>query len=153
MKKNNHRILINFLKNQPIEIISGNLYINISDDEDWEILDNDSISNFEHSIIKIFDTVAKKEFFMFLVNASITIKNNIAQINTFSNSRIFIKDKKKVNYKEQIRSINKEINDLEILKNIGMGIDDFITLEEYKSQLYELKMMQFLNLVEENKYE
>ncbi|AXE60536.1 hypothetical protein DA803_00265 [[Mycoplasma] phocae] len=153
MKKNNYKILINFLKNQPIEIALGNLYINISDDEDWVMLSNNSISNFEHSIIKIYDVLDKKEFFMFLANASITIKNNIAHVNTFSNSRIFIRDLKKVNYKEQIQAVNKKIGDLELLKNIGMGIDDFITLEKYKSELYELKMMQFLNLVEENKYE
>ncbi|WP_373439188.1 MSC_0621 family F1-like ATPase epsilon subunit [Metamycoplasma equirhinis] len=152
MARDNLEININFNKDSSLNIISGSLFAYFPE-TGWEKLANDSLYNFHHGVIKAIDLIAKKEFYLILKNATVEIINNIVSINSFTDKIIYKKVVKKIDLKKEIKLINEKIQNLELLKNIGMQMPQYLELENLKLEYEQLQFIQNLNLEREEQYE
>ncbi|WP_029608699.1 MSC_0621 family F1-like ATPase epsilon subunit [Mycoplasma simbae] len=144
-------IEINSLASVPLTFKNANLYFNIDAENDFKLVNTQSLSSFDKTIIKIQNLNDNKEFYVFLTNTNIVIKDNKATINTFSRVVLYEQNKEffaKQSSKDILKDINAEISFLTASQSIGLRIDEATRLNVLKRQQFELKMKQKLFLVE-----
>lgn len=151
--KNNFKILINFLDNYKTKIYSGLVYVNLDQEDDWVLLENNSLASYDYVLIKIKDLNNKEEKYCFLKNANIIIRDNVININNSNRINFYKKSNQKINNKNSIKETEIKFNLLESMQKLGLNIDQYIELNELKNKLYTLKMQKLFNLDKEEKYE
>ncbi|WP_330463654.1 MSC_0621 family F1-like ATPase epsilon subunit [Metamycoplasma gateae] len=147
------KININFLDNKTLSIRNGQLFINIDDEDEWAKADLEAIMAYENTVVKIKDLNDQKEFYLFLINTNIIIKDNIITINTFNKMTVYKQNNKASFNKNELREVVEKINYLESLQKIGLNLDQFMEQKLLKQKLYILKIQKNLKLVKENDYE
>lgn len=147
------KININFLDNKTLSIRNGQLFINIDDEDEWAKADLEAIMAYENTVVKIKDLDDQKEFYLFLINTNIIIKDNIITINTFNKMTVYKQNNKASFNKNELREVVEKINYLESLQKIGLNLDQFMEQKLLKQKLYILKIQKNLKLVKENDYE
>lgn len=147
------KININFLDNKTLSIRNGQLFINIDDEDEWAKADLEAIMAYENTVVKIKDLDDQKEFYLFLINTNIIIKDNIITINTFNKMTVYKQNNKASFNKNELKEVVEKINYLESLQKIGLNLDQFMEQKLLKQKLYILKIQKNLKLVKENDYE
>lgn len=151
---NLYEIVINFLSSKPYSLKNGLIFINVDNEDKWELIENKAIASYPNSIIKIVDlNESEKEWFMFLSNASIFANDNKIQINTFSNFNKYLKSEQTIDLDKNLHEVTKEIDYFSARQNFGLDINQYIWLTKLKREQYINKMSQLLNLRKAEKYE
>ncbi|AZZ65718.1 hypothetical protein DMC14_002925 [Metamycoplasma phocicerebrale] len=140
-------IEINFLGEKPYLLKRGLIYININNEDAWELIENQSIASYPNTIIKIVDLVNNETWFMFLNNASIFVDNNKIEINSFSKFNRYTLAKKNVKDNSLLKEVTKEIEYFDARQNFGLDFNQFVWLNKLKDQQYIQKMILLLNLI------
>lgn len=150
MKKNeDFGLEIQFLNHQSFETRKAQIFINIDESDDWFQVSLHTIGAYKRILIKVNDLVDNSIKYFFLKNSSILIKEKEVVINSLNKKRVFQNSSnKKLNYKNQIKELKKEILYLESMQKIGVEINDYIKLENFKDQLYIYSLSDLLNLKE-----
>ena len=127
-----------------------NAYLNLNDEDDWIMLDSNMIGSYELILIKLVieEKRTKKEIYVFAKNANLILKNNILDIETFSQRNLFIKIKQKQNLKKQIADLKNKFDYLNAKQFIGLDVNEFLSYKQLKYDLYILKLRDLLNLKE-----
>lgn len=146
------RLTINYASTIPFLVRKCQLFLNVDDENTWTQITNNSIAGYKNTLVKIveYDTDENKtEWYTFLRNASILVRENHIIINTFVEFNQYHKTNTKIDLSEEIKEIQKEINYYEARKKLGIRASQFIKLNNLTQRQYRLKMVQLLNLGEE----
>ena len=102
--ENKFKVNISFIDNKTETFDKVNAYLNLNDEDDWIMLDSNMIGSYELILIKLVieEKRTKKEIYVFAKNANLILKNNILDIETFSQRNLFIKIKQKQNLKKSL---------------------------------------------------
>ncbi|PZW01475.1 MSC_0621 family F1-like ATPase epsilon subunit [Metamycoplasma auris] len=146
-KSGSFNIKINFIDSKVLEIKKAKLYINVDEDDDWILIDSNSIMAYEYVMIKINDLDEDKTFYLFLLNPNIVIKDNRITINTFSKKVIYKQTKEKIDKKDEIKEVLKKIEYYQSLQILGLNLDQFMELKILKQKLALLNLEQKFRLV------
>ncbi|WP_373436117.1 MSC_0621 family F1-like ATPase epsilon subunit [Metamycoplasma equirhinis] len=151
--ENSFDIVINFVSKKPYILKNGLIYLNVGNENKWELIQNRSIASYPNTIIKIVDPKENREWFMFLSDVSVFANENKIQINTFSNYNKYLKVEEDVDLNDTLKDVTKEIDYFNARQNFGLNINQFILLTKLKREQYISKMSQILNLRKAEKYE
>ena len=143
MKNEFYKLNIAFLNGTKFSSPKVKIFINVNEEDEFTELENNSICSFDHVLLKIKDIENNKNLFLFLKDANILIENQQINISSCSTKQFYVSLLKKIDFK-------KEINILELKKNFGLSIDEYIELENLKEKHYILNLREILNLTEEN---
>ncbi|WP_152414853.1 MSC_0621 family F1-like ATPase epsilon subunit [Metamycoplasma auris] len=146
-KRNSFNLKINFIDSKILEIKNAQLFINVDEDDDWILIDSNSIMAYEYVMIKVNDLDEQKTFYLFLLNTNIVIKENQITINTFSKKTIYKESKEKVDKNQEIKEIAKKIEYYQSLQILGLSLDQFMELKILKQKLALLNLEQKFRLV------
>lgn len=149
---NFYRLTINYASTIPFVVRKCQVFLNVENENVWTQITNDSIAGYKDTLIKVveYDSASNKiEWYTFLRNASTLVRDSHVIINTFIAFNQYFKITKKVDYSEEIKEIQNQINYYEARKKLGIRASQFIKLNNLAQRQYRLKMMQFLNLGEE----
>ncbi|WP_029513579.1 MSC_0621 family F1-like ATPase epsilon subunit [Mycoplasmopsis primatum] len=149
MSENFLKINIHFISNTGYVFPKAKIFINTNDEDDFHELTNNSICGYDKLLIKIYDALANKEYFIFLKKTNIFIKDNIANISTFSNNKFYVSSLRKNNKTQEFIDASNQLKLLNLKKNIGLTIDEIITYDDISYKNYVLKMINRLNLMDE----
>ncbi|AZZ65770.1 hypothetical protein DMC14_003200 [Metamycoplasma phocicerebrale] len=152
-KNTSFKITINFLNDKKIIIRNGELYINIDEEDDWLLINSNSIMAYDNTIIKIKDLDENKEFYLFLINTNLIVSDNVVTINTFNKENIYKKATKRINNKEEIKDLVNKINYYNSLQKIGLSLDQYIEKNSLNQKLYIETLKQNLQLIGDRNYE
>ena len=117
-------ITINFATKSPLHLKNASIWLNINNEDNWE-----------------------------LVTTNLFVKTDEIIINTFTNFNEFVKAKKTINIEAKLKSVSKEIDYYSAKQNFGLVFDQFIKLNTLRNEKYKLKMIKLLNLVPGENYE
>lgn len=150
--ENKFKVNISFIDNKTETFDKVNAYLNLNDEDDWIMLDSNMIGSYELILIKlaIEEKRTKKEIYVFAKNANLILKNNILDIETFSQRNLFIKIKQKQNLKKQIADLKNKFDYLNAKQFIGLDVNEFLSYKQLKYDLYILKLRDLFNLKEAN---
>ena len=150
--ENKFKVNISFIDNKTETFDKVNAYLNLNDEDDWIMLDSNMIGSYELILIKLVieEKRTKKEIYVFAKNANLILKNNILDIETFSQRNLFIKIKQKQNLKKQIADLKNKFDYLNAKQFIGLDANEFLSYKQLKYDLYILKLRDLLNLKEAN---
>lgn len=148
--ENKFKVNISFIDNKTETFDKVNAYLNLNDEDDWIMLDSNMIGSYELILIKLVieEKRTKKEIYVFAKNANLILKNNILDIETFSQGNLFIKIKQKQNLKKQIADLKNKFDYLNAKQFIGLDVNEFLSYKQLKYDLYILKLRDLLNLKE-----
>lgn len=148
--ENKFKVNISFIDNKTETFDKVNAYLNLNDEDDWIMLDSNMIGSYELILIKLVieEKRTKKEIYVFAKNANLILKNNILDIETFSQRNLFIKIKQKQNLKKQIADLKNKFDYLNAKQFIGLDVNEFLSYKQLKYDLYILKLRDLLNLKE-----
>ena len=148
--ENKFKVNISFIDNKTETFDKVNAYLNLNDEDDWIMLDSNMIGSYELILIKLVieEKRTKKEIYVFAKNANLILKNNILDIETFSQRNLFIKIKQKQNLKKQISDLKNKFDYLNAKQFIGLDVNEFLSYKQLKYDLYILKLRDLLNLKE-----
>lgn len=148
--ENKFKVNISFIDNKTETFDKVNAYLNLNDEDDWIMLDSNMIGSYELILIKLVieEKRTKKEIYVFAKNANLILKNNILDIETFSQRNLFIKIKQKQNLKKQIAGLKNKFDYLNAKQFIGLDVNEFLSYKQLKYDLYILKLRDLLNLKE-----
>ena len=148
--ENKFKVNISFIDNKTETFDKVNAYLNLNDEDDWIMLDSNMIGSYELILIKLVieEKRTKKEIYVFAKNANLILKNNILDIETFSQRNLFIKIKQKQNFKKQIADLKNKFDYLNAKQFIGLDVNEFLSYKQLKYDLYILKLRDLLNLKE-----
>ena len=148
--ENKFKVNISFIDNKTETFDKVNAYLNLNDEDDWIMLDSNRIGSYELIVIKLVmeEKRTKKEIYVFAKNANLILKNNILDIETFSQRNLFIKIKQKQNLKKQIADLKNKFDYLNAKQFIGLDVNEFLSYKQLKYDLYILKLRDLLNLKE-----
>ena len=148
--ENKFKVNISFIDNKTETFDKVNAYLNLNDEDDWIMLDSNMIGSYELILIKLVieEKRTKKEIYVFAKNANLILKNNILDIETFSQRNLFIKIKQKQNLKKQIADLKNKFDYLNAKQFIGLDVNEFLSYKQLKYDLYILKLRDSLNLKE-----
>lgn len=146
-------ITINFATKSPLHLKNASIWLNINNEDNWELVTTNLFGSYDDTIIKIMDWDKEVEWYMFLKNTSIFVKADEIIINTFTNFNEFVKAEKTINIEAKLKNISKEIDYYSAKQNFGLVFDQFIKLNTLKNEKYKLKMIKLLNLVLGENYE
>lgn len=148
--ENKFKVNISFINNKTETFDKVNAYLNLNDEDDWIMLDSNMIGSYELILIKLVieEKRTKKEIYVFAKNANLILKNNILDIETFSQRNLFIKTKQKQNLKKQIADLKNKFDYLDAKQFIGLDVNEFLSYKQLKYDLYILKLRDLLNLKE-----
>ena len=148
--ENKFKVNISFIDNKTETFDKVNAYLNLNDEDDWIMLDSNMIGSYELILIKLVikEKRTKKEICVFAKNANLILKNNILDIETFSQRNLFIKIKQKQNLKKQIADLKNKFDYLNAKQFIGLDVNEFLSYKQLKYDLYILKLRDLLNLKE-----
>lgn len=148
--ENKFKVNISFIDNKTETFDKVNAYLNLNDEDDWIMLDSNMIGSYELILIKLVieEKRTKKEIYVFAKNANLILKNNILDIETFSQRNLFIKIKQKQNLKKQIADLKNKFDYLNVKQFIGLDVNEFLSYKQLKYDLYILKLRDLLNLKE-----
>lgn len=148
--ENKFKVNISFIDNKTETFDKVNAYLNLNDEDDWIMLDSNMIGSYELILIKLVieEKRTKKEIYVFAKNANLILKNNILDIETFSQRNLFIKTKQKQNLKKQIADLKNKFDYLNAKQSIGLDVNEFLSYKQLKYDLYILKLRDLLNLKE-----
>ncbi|WP_406617968.1 MSC_0621 family F1-like ATPase epsilon subunit [Mycoplasmopsis lipophila] len=144
------KINISFLSSGEHFIPKAKMFVNVNDEDEFHELKNNTICSYEKILIKIIDIQMNKEYFLFLKNSNILIKNNIANIDTFSTKQFYVSLLRKTIDEVEFKKLKKKIGKMEIKKDIGLSIDEILLLEQLKYEEYIMRMKKMFNLMEDN---
>lgn len=150
--ENKFKVNISFIDNKTETFDKVNAYLNLNDEDDWIMLDSNMIGSYELILIKLVieEKWTKKEIYVFAKNANLILKNNILDIETFSQRNLFIKIKQKQNLKKQIADLKNKFDYLNAKQFIGLDVNEFLSYKQLKYDLYILKLRDLFNLKEAN---
>ena len=150
--ENKFKVNISFIDNKTETFDKVNTYLNLNDEDDWIMLDSNMIGSYELILIKLVieEKRTKKEIYVFAKNANLILKNNILDIETFSQRNLFIKIKQKQNLKKQIADLKNKFDYLNAKQFIGLDVNEFLSYKQLKYDLYILKLRDLFNLKEAN---
>lgn len=150
--ENKFKVNISFIDNKTETFDKVNAYLNLNDEDDWIMLDSNMIGSYELILIKLVieEKRTKKEIYVFAKNANLILKNNILDIETFSQRNLFIKIKQKQNLKKQIADLKNKFDYLNAKQFIGLDVNEFLSCKQLKYDLYILKLRDLFNLKEAN---
>lgn len=150
--ENKFKVNISFIDNKIETFDKVNAYLNLNDEDDWIMLDSNMIGSYELILIKLVieEKRTKKEIYVFAKNANLILKNNILDIETFSQRNLFIKIKQKQNLKKQIADLKNKFDYLNAKQFIGLDVNEFLSYKQLKYDLYILKLRDLFNLKEAN---
>ncbi|WP_374847163.1 MSC_0621 family F1-like ATPase epsilon subunit [Metamycoplasma salivarium] len=150
--ENKFKVNISFIDNKTETFDKVNAYLNLNDEDDWIMLDSNMIGSYELILIKLVieEKRTKKEIYVFAKNANLILKNNILDIETFSQRNLFIKIKPKQNLKKQIADLKNKFDYLNAKQFIGLDVNEFLSYKQLKYDLYILKLRDLFNLKEAN---
>lgn len=150
--ENKFKVNISFIDNKTETFDKVNAYLNLNDEDDWIMLDSNMIGSYELILIKLVieEKRIKKEIYVFAKNANLILKNNILDIETFSQRNLFIKIKQKQNLKKQIADLKNKFDYLNAKQFIGLDVNEFLSYKQLKYDLYILKLRDLFNLKEAN---
>lgn len=150
--ENKFKVNISFIDNKTETFDKVNAYLNLNDEDDWIMLDSNMIGSYELILIKLVieEKRTKKEIYVFAKNANLILKNNILDIETFSQRNLFIKIKQKQNLKKQIAGLKNKFDYLNAKQFIGLDVNEFLSYKQLKYDLYILKLRDLFNLKEAN---
>ena len=148
--ENKFKVNISFIDNKTETFDKVNAYLNLNDEDDWIMLDSNMIGSYELILIKLVieEKRTKKEIYVFAKNANLILKNNILDIETFSQRNLFIKIKQKQSLKKQIADLKNKFDYLNAKQFIGLDVNEFLSYKQLKYDLYILKLRDLLNLKE-----
>ena len=148
--ENKFKVNISFIDNKTETFDKVNAYLNLNDEDDWIMLDSNMIGSYELILIKLVieEKRTKKEIYVFAKNVNLILKNNILDIETFSQRNLFIKIKQKQNLKKQIADLKNKFDYLNAKQFIGLDVNEFLSYKQLKYDLYILKLRDLLNLKE-----
>lgn len=148
--ENKFKVNISFIDNKTETFDKVNAYLNLNDEDDWIMLDSNMIGSYELILIKLVieEKRTKKEIYVFAKNANLILKNNILDIETFSQRNLFIKTKQKQNLKKQIADLKNKFDYLNAKQSIGLDVNEFLSYKQLKYDLYILKLRDLFNLKE-----
>ena len=148
--ENKFKVNISFIDNKTETFDKVNAYLNLNDEDDWIMLDSNMIGSYELILIKLVieEKRTKKEIYVFAKNANLILKNNMLDIETFSQRNLFIKTKQKQNLKKQIADLKNKFDYLNAKQSIGLDVNEFLSYKQLKYDLYILKLRDLLNLKE-----
>lgn len=148
--ENKFKVNISFIDNKTETFDKVNVYLNLNDEDDWIMLDSNMIGSYELILIKLVieEKRTKKEIYVFAKNANLILKNNILDIETFSQRNLFIKTKQKQNLKKQIADLKNKFDYLNAKQFIGLDVNEFLSYKQLKYDLYILKLRDLFNLKE-----
>ena len=148
--ENKFKVNISFIDNKTETFDKVNAYLNLNDEDDWIMLDSNMIGSYELILIKLVieEKRTKKEIYVFAKNANLILKNNILDIETFSQRNLFIKTKQKQNLKKQIADLKNKFDYLNAKQFIGLDVNEFLSYKQLKYDLYILKLRDLFNLKE-----
>ncbi len=150
MKNEFYKLNIAFLNGTKYSSPKVKIFINVNEEDEFIELENNSICSFDHVLLKIKDIENNKDLFLFLKDVNILIENQQINISSCSTKQFYISLLKKIDFKKELSIIKKQINILELKKNFGLSIDEYIKLENLKEKHYILNLREILNLTEEN---
>lgn len=150
--ENKFKVNISFIDNKTETFDKVNAYLNLNDEDDWIMLDSNMIGSYELILIKLVieEKRTKKEIYVFAKNANLILKNNILDIETFSQRNLFIKIKQKQNLKKQIADLKNKFDYLNAKQFIRLDVNEFLSYKQLKYDLYILKLRDLFNLKEAN---
>ena len=148
--ENKFKVNISFIDNKTETFDKVNAYLNLNDEDDWIMLDSNMIGSYELILIKLVieEKRTKKEIYVFAKNANLILKNNMLDIETFSQRNVLIKTKQKQNLKKQIADLKNKFDYLNAKQSIGLDVNEFLSYKQLKYDLYILKLRDLLNLKE-----
>ena len=140
-------ITINFATKSPLHLKNASIWLNINNEDNWELVTTNLFGSYDDTIIKIMDWDKEVEWYMFLKNTSIFVKTDEIIINEF------VKATKTINIQAKLKSVSKEIDYYSAKQNFGLVFNQFIKLNTLRNEKYKLKMIKLLNLVPGENYE
>ena len=67
-------ITINFATKSPLHLKNASIWLNINNEDNWELVTTNLFGSYDDTIIKIMDWDKEVEWYMFLKNTSIFVK-------------------------------------------------------------------------------
>lgn len=141
------QIKINFLNNKLLELKKAQLFINVDQTEEWVFVDENSILAYEKILIRIKNLETNQTFYLFLINTSIIVNENLITITTFSQKEIYFESKNFIDKTKEIKEISNQINYYLSLQTIGLNLDQYMELKILEQKLYLLDFQQKLKLI------
>ncbi|WP_412031488.1 MSC_0621 family F1-like ATPase epsilon subunit [Metamycoplasma buccale] len=153
IEQSGYDVTISFITKKDLHLRNVLIYLNLNNENNWELIKTNLLGSYDNTIIKVYDIDQEFEWYMFLKNASIFVKDDEIKINTFSKFNSYIKAKNKINIDQSLKDISKEIEYYSAKQNFGLVFDQFIELNKLKNEQYQLKMIQILNLMKGGNHE
>ncbi|QSF13621.1 MSC_0621 family F1-like ATPase epsilon subunit [Mycoplasma sp. Mirounga ES2805-ORL] len=148
MSRQTFKLLINYDFGKSIIFNKADIAINYDEEKQWIYLDSNSLGGFGKKLFRINDYEKNKTWYIFLENVSFIVSEKTIKIKTDSQVTFLEQARVKVDLTKLIKEKRKQIEYLSAIKKIGINIDNYLRLNDYKQMLYELELRQLFNLVE-----
>ncbi|MBZ4204109.1 MSC_0621 family F1-like ATPase epsilon subunit [Mycoplasma tauri] len=137
---------ISFIFDKKIMFDNSEVFVYLNDENEWVKVTNNSIFGYEIVLLKIYDHINEKEFYIFAKNSNIIAENDNIYINTTSYLDFYQISKVKKSINENIKILDKKIASLENMQKIGMDLELFLKLKKIKQEQYILRNTHKFNL-------
>ncbi|WP_156921629.1 MSC_0621 family F1-like ATPase epsilon subunit [Mycoplasmopsis cricetuli] len=145
-KKHIYKIIINFTENKIWTIFNAELELYLNDELKWIKLNKLSIASFENILVKIQDHYENKIYYIFLKNANFIAEDNKIEIISSNEFNYYYKTNKQNKLSEKIKITKKELSYFKTLNKIEIAIENIIKINELKTKLYTLEMIEKFSL-------
>ncbi|CAC13674.1 unknown; predicted coding region [Mycoplasmopsis pulmonis] len=139
---------IHFLDNQQLRFSNSKISIVSESENQFFVLDPNSVASYEKNLIEIENLKTKNKKYVFLKNCNVLVSDNNIWVNSSNKKNLYEKTNKKINNKEKIKTLSKELAEFNLMQKIGIDFEDFLKISEIEYQIYKEQMKELFKLEE-----